>query len=198
MNKVSVVVPVYNEAPAIAELLRRVCEAELPPGFAKEVVVIDDGSTDNSMRSVRQFIEANPRWAEVVKLHESHINHGKGAAVRAGFKVASGNILIVQDADLEYDPAEFGDMLPPILDDKADVANKCLAENGVDRLEWRFVAVADDRHFHGDPDEQPNPDDESQKRCYRVAGPGENGGEERPQSDDAEQDQPRHEVGVEG
>ena len=122
MNKVSVVVPVYNEAPAIAELLRRVCEAELPPAFEKEVVVIDDGSTDNSMRSVREFIEANPRWAGVVKLHESHINHGKGAAVRAGFKVASGNILIVQDADLEYSPSDYGKLLEPFADPNVHVA----------------------------------------------------------------------------
>jgi dolichol-phosphate mannosyltransferase len=121
VNKVSVVVPVYNEAPAIAELLRRVCEAELPAGFTKEIVVIDDGSTDYSMRSVRHFIEANPLWAGVIKLHESHINHGKGAAVRAGFEVASGNILIVQDADLEYSPSDYGKLLEPFADPAVQV-----------------------------------------------------------------------------
>jgi len=121
MTKISVVIPVYNEAPAIAELLRRVCQAQMPPGFEREIVIFDDGSTDHSMRSVREFIAANPQWAGLIRPHESHINHGKGAALRAGFKVAKGDILIVQDADLEYSPDDYFRLLEPFADSGVQV-----------------------------------------------------------------------------
>ena len=100
----SVVIPVYNEAVAITEVLRRVCAAPLPAWCKSEVVVVDDGSTDKTLDSIREFSKAYPGHADKVRLYQSLINHGKGAALRAGFKIAEGDIVLVQDGDLEYFP----------------------------------------------------------------------------------------------
>jgi dolichol-phosphate mannosyltransferase len=118
-TKVSIVIPVYNEALAISEVLRRVCKAPLPEGFESEVVVIDDGSTDHTIAGLREFLEEHPEYAAKVRHHESLINHGKGAALRAGFQIASGEIVLVQDGDLEYSPSDYPKLLEPFRD--ADV-----------------------------------------------------------------------------
>jgi len=115
-TKVSVVIPVYNEAPAIAELLRCVCKAPLPDWCEIEVVLVDDGSTDHTMTSIREFIDEHPESADRIKVHESLINHGKGAALRAGFKIARGDIILIQDGDLEYSPSDYADLLEPFRD----------------------------------------------------------------------------------
>ncbi len=121
LTKVSIVIPVYNEALAIPEVLRRVCKAPLPPGFESEVVVIDDGSTDHTIASLREFLEEHPEHARTVKHHESLINHGKGAALRAGFRIASGEIVLVQDGDLEYSPSDYPKLLEPFRDPEVQV-----------------------------------------------------------------------------
>ena len=115
-TKVSVVIPVYNEAPAIAELLRCVCKAALPDWCEMEVVVVDDGSTDHTMATIGEFIEEHSEYADRIKVHESLINHGKGAALRAGFKIAKGDIILVQDGDLEYSPSDYANLLEPFRD----------------------------------------------------------------------------------
>ena len=76
--KVSIVIPVYNEAPAVAELLRRVCKAPLPDWCEMEVVVVDDGSTDRTMATIHEFIGEHSEYSGRLKIHESLINHGKG------------------------------------------------------------------------------------------------------------------------
>ncbi len=120
-SKVSVVIPVYNEAPAVAELLRRVCKAPLPDGFEMEVVVVDDGSTDRTMATIREFLAEHSEYAGRLKIHENLINHGKGAALRAGFKIAAGDIILVQDGDLEYSPADYTNLLEPFRDSEVQV-----------------------------------------------------------------------------
>jgi glycosyltransferase involved in cell wall biosynthesis len=109
--RLSVVIPVYNEIQTIRPVLDRVRASP----FDKEIILVDDGSTDGS----REFLASLDDPAIVVVLQER--NQGKGAALRAGFDRASGDIVVIQDADLEYDPVDYPRLLGPILEDKADV-----------------------------------------------------------------------------
>jgi glycosyltransferase involved in cell wall biosynthesis len=108
----SVVIPVFNEARTIAEVIRRVRTCGVPC----ELVIVDDGSTDGTRQILAEYESA----ADVtVVLHAE--NQGKGAALKTGFMRAKGNVVVVQDADLEYDPADYSKLLQPILEDQADV-----------------------------------------------------------------------------
>ena len=110
--RLSVVMPVYNERATIAEIVRRVRAVDIP----KEIILVDDGSTDGT----RDLLAAMPDAADLrVFFHER--NRGKGAAVRTGFEQATGDIVIVQDADLEYDPAQYRLLIQPIVEGVADV-----------------------------------------------------------------------------
>lgn len=114
--KVSVVMPVYNESAFVEEAITRVIKTGIP----KELIVIDDGSTDGTKElleglMIRQTGNCN------IKIVFQKKNMGKGAALRRGFQEVSGDIIIIQDADLEYDPSEYPKLLEPILDGKADV-----------------------------------------------------------------------------
>lgn len=111
MQCLSVVVPCYNEASTVKELLARVLDSP----WVAEVLIVDDGSTDDSV-SVARSME-DPR----VRIIEQPRNMGKGAAVRRGFREATADFVIVQDADLEYDPAEYGILLENLISGKADV-----------------------------------------------------------------------------
>jgi len=115
--KLSVVIPVHNEASTIEEVLEKVLAVELS-GIEKEIIVADDGSTDGSLELVQRFRLAQ---ADLVKVYTSPVNFGKGAAVRYGFKMATGDIVLIQDADLELDPQEYGRLLAPILAGQAQV-----------------------------------------------------------------------------
>jgi glycosyltransferase involved in cell wall biosynthesis len=115
----SIVVPAYNERPTVKELLRRVAAAPLPEGVGREVVVVDDGSTDGTRELLRELAAAGDPLP--FRLLEQPGNRGKGAAIRAGFAAATGDFVVVQDADLEYDPREYPRLLQPILDGEADV-----------------------------------------------------------------------------
>lgn len=132
-SKLSIIIPVYNEALAITELLRRVCRAPLPEWCDAEVVVVDDGSTDETIQSVRDFVAEHPEFSNKVRVHESLINHGKGAALRAGFKIARGDILLVQDGDLEYSPADYMQLLEPFQDAEVQVVYGSRFLNGTPR-----------------------------------------------------------------
>jgi glycosyltransferase involved in cell wall biosynthesis len=109
--KLSVVIPVHNEASTIEEVLAKVVAVKLD-GIEKEIIVADDGSTDGSLELVQHSRLAQ---AELVKVYASPINFGKGAAVRHGFMRATGDIILIQDADLELDPQEYQYLLAPIL-----------------------------------------------------------------------------------
>ncbi len=111
--KLTVVIPVYNEKATIEEILRRVQAVDL--GFEKEIIVVDDDSKDGTRDILRKLDLAGVR----VFYHEK--NKGKGAALHTGFANARGDIVLVQDADLEYDPQEYPRLIGPILDGRADV-----------------------------------------------------------------------------
>ena len=115
--KLSVVIPVYNERAHVGELLERVEAVDLSPlGLVKEIIVVDDGSTDGTRELLHAFGSQNR-----ITLLLQERNSGKGAALRRGFAHSSGDIVLVQDADLEYDPNEYLKLLPPIVQGRADI-----------------------------------------------------------------------------
>ena len=116
LNKLSVIVPVYNEKSTIEEILRRVAAVSIP----KEIIVVEDGSADGTREVLEQIGQDSHDYGDLTVLfHEK--NQGKGAAVRTGIGCARGDVVIIQDADLEYDPREYPQLLRPILDGRADV-----------------------------------------------------------------------------
>lgn len=115
--KLSVVIPVYNERDHVGELLERVEHVDLSPlGLSREIIVIDDGSTDGTDQILNGF-----RDQHRITLIRQQLNTGKGAALRRGFALSEGDIVLVQDADLEYDPKEYLKLLSPIVKGKADI-----------------------------------------------------------------------------
>jgi glycosyltransferase involved in cell wall biosynthesis len=113
--KISVVIPVYNEREFIGDILRRVQNVDLE-SLEKEIIVVDDFSTDGTREQLRTIAQ-NENFR--ILYHE--VNQGKGAALRTGFAATTGDIIIIQDADLEYDPYDYPKLLQPILEGKADV-----------------------------------------------------------------------------
>jgi len=117
--KLSVVIPVYNEQATVQELIRRVVAAPLPGGMTREIVCVNDHSTDATAARLDELPALFPGVPFQI-LHKP-ANQGKGAALRDGFARATGDVLLVQDADLEYDPADYVRLLQPIVDGRADV-----------------------------------------------------------------------------
>ncbi len=119
MPTLTVIIPAYNERETIEEIIRRVREAPLDPDLHmdKEIIVVDDGSTDGTREILQRVAEAQPD----IKIIFHERNQGKGAAIRTALQHASGDYIVIQDADLEYDPREFSVLLRPLVEGKADV-----------------------------------------------------------------------------
>ncbi len=138
MNKLTIVIPAYNERPTVEALLERVASATLPDGLERELIVVDDGSADGTRELLRE-LEAGGE--PPFRLIEHPENRGKGAALRTGFEQATGDIVLVQDADLEYDPRDYPTLLRPILDNEADVVYGSRFLGGPHRVLffWHYV-----------------------------------------------------------
>ena len=118
--KLSVLIPVYNEERTVEEVVRRVCDFQIP----KEIILVDDGSQDQSRKILSQLQEENTGAKDPlnqIKVFFQPINQGKGAALKAALSHVTGDIVIVQDADLEYDPKDYPSLLAPIQAGQADV-----------------------------------------------------------------------------
>ena len=115
IRKLSVIVPVFNERNTVVEVLRRMRAVELPDGIEREIIVVDDGSSDGTRDVLRQLGDSTVR----IVLHEG--NRGKGAAVRSGLALASGDYVLIQDADLEYDPDDWPRLIAPVIRGRARV-----------------------------------------------------------------------------
>jgi glycosyltransferase involved in cell wall biosynthesis len=119
ISKLSIIIPAYNEGATIHRILDKVQQVRLLNGIEKEIVLVNDCSTDNTEEAILNYQQQNPLLNILYRKHE--VNKGKGAALHTGIKEATGDVLVIQDADLEYDPNEFNILLKPILDDFADV-----------------------------------------------------------------------------
>jgi glycosyltransferase involved in cell wall biosynthesis len=119
MPKLSILIPAYNEGKTIHHILNKVKSVDLIGGYTKEVIIVNDCSKDNTEEAIHNYISKNPDLQITYYKHE--INQGKGAAIHTAIAKATGDICIVQDADLEYDPEEFNVLLKPIIDGFADV-----------------------------------------------------------------------------
>ena len=119
--KISIIIPVYNEFPTLAQVLDRVLAAPLPGGCDREVIVVDDGSTDGTGAVLDEYARRRLSGAPSLLVHHSSVNAGKGAALRVGIARATGDVVLVQDGDLEYDPRDYEALLAPIVSGQADV-----------------------------------------------------------------------------
>ena len=119
MNKLSILIPAYNEAKTIHLILDRIKEVNLISDLKKEIIMVNDCSTDKTEEAIKAYIDSNPQLD--IHYFKQAENLGKGAAIHKAINLATGDYLIVQDADLEYDPREYNLLLKPILEGNADV-----------------------------------------------------------------------------
>lgn len=134
--KISILIPVFNEEKTVSQVLEQVRAVDLAP-LEKEIVVVDDGSTDGS----REILDREAQRGDIVLVHHPS-NQGKGAAVRTAMAHATGDIFLIQDADLEYDPREYPVLLKPILEGRAEVVygSRFLGGPRKAMLFWHMVA----------------------------------------------------------
>lgn len=119
IEKLSIIIPVFNEEATIESLLNKIKAVDLVGSIKKEIIIVDDCSTDNTSGEVNRFIENNPGLD--IQFYHHEVNKGKGSSLHNGINHAKGEYLVIQDADTEYDPEEFNDLLKPVIMGFADV-----------------------------------------------------------------------------
>ena len=128
--KLSVIIPIYNEAFNIAEVIKRIKMVDIE----KEIIIVDDGSTDGTSTVLEQYADD-----ELIRVHSSILNFGKGTAVRIGLRYAGGDIIIIQDGDLEYDPNDYHHIIQPIIDGQANVVYGSRFKNGMKGIALKYT-----------------------------------------------------------
>jgi len=129
---VSIIIPVYNERRYVERIVERVQLAPLPAGIEKEIIVVDDGSTDGTT-----LILEGLHGDRTIKVHHSVLNFGKGTAIRVGLHYAKGDFILIQDGDLEYDPNEYGKLLEPLMRGEADVVYGSRFRGRLSGMRWQ-------------------------------------------------------------
>lgn len=119
IKTLSILIPAYNEERTIHLILDRVRDVQLLNKIKKEIIIVNDCSSDNTVGALEEYMAKNPEMG--IQLYSQEKNQGKGAAIHKAISLATGDFLIVQDADLEYDPREYNDLLKPIIEGNADV-----------------------------------------------------------------------------
>jgi len=119
LKVLSIIIPCFNEEIFIARVLKRVHEIQLNNSINKEIIVVDDGSTDKTFEIIQGFMNQQKGICLKTLRHEKNL--GKGASIKSAIKEVTGEVIVIQDADLEYDPKDYNNMLQPIIDGKADV-----------------------------------------------------------------------------
>jgi len=129
---VSIIIPIYNERQYVEQILERVRSAPLQPELNREIIVVDDGSTDGST-VLLETLNSNLS----LRVHHSVLNFGKGTAIRIGLHYATGDYILIQDADMEYDPRDYEKLLQPLLDQTADVVYGSRFAGSVTGMRWQ-------------------------------------------------------------
>jgi glycosyltransferase involved in cell wall biosynthesis len=128
----SIIIPIYNERQYVEKILERVQSATIPPNLNREIIVVDDGSTDGTTMMLETL-----GGDRTIKIHRSVLNFGKGTAIRVGLHYATGDYILIQDADLEYDPNDYEQLLLPLLDGRADVVYGSRFTGKVKGMRWQ-------------------------------------------------------------
>lgn len=138
LKKLSIIIPCYNEAALVVQVLENILQTHLDYDIEKEIIIVNDGSTDNTADAIKQVYSKNPSFTAI---HQTE-NTGKGAAIRTALEKITGDIVIIQDADLEYDPKDYNKLLQPILDGHADaVYGSRFTGNGPHRVLFFFHTI---------------------------------------------------------